>query len=142
MTENNITLTNGEVERLITSQATVAAIKKEVDPKASYWIARGIDKASKIFEVCQTERRELFKIHAELNEKGVVKQDEQGGIVWKSQKDQDDALEFLRILLAEPNDFGFRLIKVDWKKLEDKGVTFMPENWIPLLPLIEPPPEE
>lgn len=141
MTEN-ITLTNGETERLVTNQATVNSIKKEVDPKASYWIARGIDKASRIFEICQVERRDLFKAHAEFDEKGIVKQDEQGGIVWKSREDQDSALVALRELLAVQNDFGFKRIKIDWKKLEDKGVTFMPENWLPLLPLIEPPLED
>jgi hypothetical protein len=148
----NIILTNAQIDKMapilsfkgqqLQNQALLSAIKKKMDGKAAYWVARVLDKAVGIYTTYQKERQEAIQDGAELDDKGNIRLDEGGGVTWKSKEAQDATVKRIEDLRLAENDMGIRLIKLTWKDNEGKPREYTPEEMGILSLLIEPPPED
>jgi hypothetical protein len=148
----NIVLTNAQIENMapillingkqVQNPILLSAIKKKMDGKAAYWVARVLDKAVMVYMTYQRERQEAIQSGAKLDDKGNIQADENGGVLWASKEAQNAVVKRIEEMRLAANDMGIRLIKITWEDNEGKPREFTPEEMGILGLLIEPPLEE
>lgn len=132
--KENIILTNGRIKDLYTSPGLMAASRRNLGVKPSYWLARIIDKMDSIIKPYAKEQQKIIERYTEKDENGKPKQQNNMFIWMKDQEGQ--ANQELNELADIEVDLGIKKIHLDLDALEKKGERFTPEEMLSLLPLI------
>lgn len=100
----------------------------------SLQLSRVFGKLTKEAEVFEKERMKLVERYAEKDEDGNVKQDESGNAVLT---DYDGFASEYREMLEEEIDVGFEPLKIDFTKLEDRGILKKPSEISWMIPILD-----
>lgn len=152
MTENsqeNIILTNGEIEMLMFNPAFSQAIKKQFPFKTSYWLGRSLDKIKQLVKPFQEKVDEVLEKYA-VKEKdketaeNKPKRRPDGQVVWgENEKVAGEALKELREIEV---DLGIQKIELDLDQFEkyyedlpaeDKKLVPAPDDLAMLMPFFK-----
>lgn len=118
--KNTVKMTN---EKMIKDLPGLAEISKKTLPiKASYAIAKNISKINDELKVYTKERQKLIDEYAEKDEKGVVKADKEGHIIFKEGcKEKWD--KDIKELLAIESDIEIRKFNINDLSLNGFSMT-------------------
>lgn len=89
-------------ERILNDAARLAEIsKKQLPVKVSYAIAKNISKIESELKIYNKEREKLIQKHAELDEKGQIKIEEDGQVVFKEGAKEQCEKDLKELLVIE-----------------------------------------
>lgn len=133
--KESIILTHAQIEGILNSPAIVGTIRKTLQLKQAYWLARAIDKMRGIYKVYKEEQQEVVNLHAEKDKNGRTASDDKGMVKW-IEGHEEAAGRKLKELAEIEVDLGINRISLDFDRPE---AAFTTEDLLILLPLINEP---
>ena len=112
-------VSNGYMERVLTSESTKAILARPLPIKVSYWLAKAMEKMEQEVRVYLQKKQEIIDTYAEKAD-GETKTTPDGGVVFGLNTEKAIS-EFAELQKIEV-ELGIDKIKIDLEKMPDLSV--------------------